>query len=408
MTFIPHSWKPELLRQKYGDALVKVAAFDLDSTLITTKTRAKFPKTPHDWKFMFPSVASKLDALADGGYVLVFFTNQAGVSNGRITDLFVKTRIGAVIADFRADIGIFIATGKDNYRKPGTGMWEEFTQYLGGLQMVDPTHSFYVGDAAGRQARPGGEKDFSDSDLRFSINVGLPFRTPEEYFAGRQTEAVSTTNIKGFDPRLIVQSPADVTFIDATTDMDALLRKSLTPSEVAEELIMGGAAPEERPPVQTMVLMHGMPASGKSSFVRRHLMPRGYICINQDTMQTYARCARATREALAGGYSVVIDNTNPNQKARAKYIEIGKACNQGLKVIALKMSTSKDLAQHMNIVRERETKGIVQHIPVVAYHMFLKRANPPEPVEGIDSIADVRFLPCFSSEREQYIFTRLT
>lgn len=409
ITFIPHAWKPDAIRAKYGeDAPIKVAAFDLDSTLITTKTRAKFPKTPHDWKFVFQAVANKLNALSDEGYLLVLFTNQAGVGNGRITDLFVKTRIAAIMADVRADMGAFVATGKDNYRKPGTGMWEEFAQSIGGLQLIDPTNSFYVGDAAGRPARPGGDKDFSDSDLRFSINIGLPFRTPEEYFANKKSEAVSASNLKGFDPRTILQTASDVTLLDGTTNLEALLTKSLSPPDVAKDLIMGGAAPDERPAAQTMVLMHGMPASGKTSFVRRHLLSRGYIWINQDTMQTFARCARATREALASGYSVVIDNTNPNKKARGRYIEIGKGCNQGLKILALSMKTPKDLAQHLNIVRERESKGGVQHIPVVAYHMFLKRASPPELEEGIDRIADIKFLPCFSSEREQYIFTRLT
>lgn len=41
--------------------------------------------------------------------------------------------------------------------------------------------SFYCGDAAGRKGPP---KDFSDTDLKFAINVKLPFLTPEEYFLG--------------------------------------------------------------------------------------------------------------------------------------------------------------------------------------------------------------------------------
>jgi bifunctional polynucleotide phosphatase/kinase len=37
-----------------------------------------------------------------------------------------------------------------------------------------------VGDAAGR--KDGKKKDFSDSDLKFSINIGIPFMTPEQFF----------------------------------------------------------------------------------------------------------------------------------------------------------------------------------------------------------------------------------
>jgi histidinol phosphatase-like enzyme len=33
--------------------------------------------------------------------------------------------------------------------------------------------SFYVGDAAGR--KDGKKKDFSDTDLKFAANIGIPF-----------------------------------------------------------------------------------------------------------------------------------------------------------------------------------------------------------------------------------------
>ena len=43
----------------------------------------------------------------------------------------------------------------------------------------------YCGDAAGRPGSPDNPKgDFSVSDLYFAHNVGVPFRTPEEVFAG--------------------------------------------------------------------------------------------------------------------------------------------------------------------------------------------------------------------------------
>lgn len=79
---------------------------------------------------------------------------------------------------------IFLAaTHGDKYRKPGTSMWEYFCKHLNGDVEIDMKKSFYCGDAAGRpksSTRP--KKDFTDTDLKFSLNVGIPFKTPEELF----------------------------------------------------------------------------------------------------------------------------------------------------------------------------------------------------------------------------------
>jgi len=42
----------------------------------------------------------------------------------------------------------------------------------------DKTESFFVGDAAGREY-PKGKPDFSSTDRKWALNIGLPFFTPE-------------------------------------------------------------------------------------------------------------------------------------------------------------------------------------------------------------------------------------
>lgn len=60
----------------------------------------------------------------------------------------------------------------DRYRKPNTGMLQEFYQDIESQNKIE----YYVGDAAGRK------NDFSDSDKAFAINADLHFYTPEELF----------------------------------------------------------------------------------------------------------------------------------------------------------------------------------------------------------------------------------
>lgn len=409
MLFEPNAWKhPNTILGKQSTQ-VKVAAFDLDSTLITTKTRAKFPKSASDWRLLNSRVASIFSSLATDDFVIVIFTNQAGVTNGRITESFVKTRVEGILSALKVDVGVFVATGKDNFRKPATGMWDLFVQMIGGAERIDTEKSFYVGDAAGRPAKPGHTADYSDSDLKYSINIGLSFKTPEQYFHNRPADGVSTDSIKGFDPRaMVASSETPPTFIDEQTDMDALLRGIISPADLVDELLLGTSSGDEAPASQIMVLMHGFPASGKTSFVKRYLLPRGFVWVNQDSVHTYSRCVRATRDGLASGKSVVIDNTNPDRNARAKYIEIGQAHDPNLKIICLVMKTTREVAQHLNVLRERETMGTSPHVPAVAYHAFQKRVQEPEESEKFDRIGHVQFLPCFNSEQDKYMFTRLS
>lgn len=72
---------------------MQIAAYDLDGTIITTKSEKIFPKDVDDWK-IFPYVASKLNSLHQDDYKIVFFTNQNGISLGkyRVDDYKVRVR----------------------------------------------------------------------------------------------------------------------------------------------------------------------------------------------------------------------------------------------------------------------------------------------------------------------------
>ena len=41
-----------------------------------------------------------------------------------------------------------------------------------------------------------------------------------------------------------------------------------------------------------MILMIGPPASGKSTFTKKYLVPHNYVHINRDTLQTQEKCLK--------------------------------------------------------------------------------------------------------------------
>ena len=67
---------------------IKVASFDLDGTLIKTASGNRFAKDTNDWKLYLdkPSkLKEKLKGLYNQGFHIVIFSNQKGLSTGKLT-----------------------------------------------------------------------------------------------------------------------------------------------------------------------------------------------------------------------------------------------------------------------------------------------------------------------------------
>lgn len=163
---------------------IAVSAFDLDDTIVCTKTGNVVPSSPRDWKFLNAHVVSRLEEEVACGKKLVVFSNQAGIGRGMLEASFVQDRIDSIAAEIGLPLAFYVATAKDRFRKPRTGMWDKYVEDIGGIDCVDLAMSFFCGDAAGRSAKGGRRADFSDSDRVFAENIGIAFRTPEEFFKG--------------------------------------------------------------------------------------------------------------------------------------------------------------------------------------------------------------------------------
>lgn len=157
---------------------IKVAAFDLDQTIVDTKSASPFPRDGHDWQFISEGRYKEIWDISQTHQVVIF-TNQGGVVADRSRKSYVNlvTKIQGILSKLPSTIILYAATksADTRFRKPEAGMWFQFVKDLAG-QPIDESASFFVGDAAGRRT------DHSDADIGFAKNASLKFYTPEQWF----------------------------------------------------------------------------------------------------------------------------------------------------------------------------------------------------------------------------------
>lgn len=130
-------------------------------------------------------------------FKIVVFSNQNGLNSDKKINSF-KFKIETILGEIDTPVLFLAALKKDIYRKPMTGMWDWFVENNGAE--IDKSSSFYVGDAAGRQAewKPKYKKDHSCGDRKFAQNIQVEFYTPEEFFL---KEPKAKFSWGGFNPK---------------------------------------------------------------------------------------------------------------------------------------------------------------------------------------------------------------
>jgi len=350
----------------------KVAGFDMDGTLVFPKSGAKFPKNRSDWSWWHEKVVPRLQQLHKDGLKVVIITNQAGISKGHQAQNDITGKILDLQAALGFPIQALVATADDVYRKPSDALWKYFVANMNGGVKPDLSKSMHIGDAAGRDKgwKAGMKADFSCGDRKFAHNIGVKFETPEEFFLG---EAPVAFDWDGVDPKAI-QSAA------ALTDD----RKPLHSTS------------------QEVIVLVGFPAAGKSTFTRKHLVPHGYVHVNQDTLKTKEKCFKLCRESVQAGKSVVIDNTNGDASVRAEYIQIAK--DKGIPCRCFHIQTPEEVTNHLNYFRERYSKGEAAHVPRIGYAVFKKKFTPPTVAEGFSEVKRINFVVEFDNDEHKELF----
>lgn len=94
--------------------------------------------------------------------------------------------------------------------------------------------------------------------------------------------------------------------------------------------------------------MVGSPGSGKTFFVKSHLLPVGYVHVNRDTLGSWQRCVALLESSLLSGKSVVIDNTNPDKASRKRFLDTAEKA--GVNCRCFFLNSSAEHAKHNNKV----------------------------------------------------------
>lgn len=328
----------------------KIACFDFDDTLVMS-----IKKFSDDWILYDDSVKFKLLEYIKNGYRIVILSNQKGIGNGKTDMATWQKKVEDFYKLVNVPFMIVAALGDNEYRKPLTGMWE----LLDGCK----TSSFFCGDAGGLPKRVINnrqiDKDFSDTDLKFALNIGIRFMHRDEFIFGVKQVCIPSY------PKLDIKHDYPDIILDN----------------------------------KTVVINVGYPGSGKSSFVNSRY-PHATI-INQDILKTKSKCMNLYKSSLKSNINlIIIDNTNPSVSVRKEYIDLAKS--HDYKLVCFNFLTSKELSKHNNYYRAHTTN--IKVVPTIAYNIYGKKFNNPSIGESFDKIYDIEFSCAENTDAKYFMY----
>lgn len=334
----------------YPQTNKNIVSFDLDDTLISTKSKKKYPISANDWVEINNS-KNRLTELFKTNNIVIF-SNQSKMKGQKE---MIKSKFEQIINYFQLPLTVYISGNYDHYRKPNIGMFQLMLKDYYNDDINHINSFIFVGDAAGRLKTKNHPKDFSCSDRKFCYNIGyfydkiFEFKTPEEYFNNEPEESFEWDE---FD-RSIIKFDQKINF---------------TPSKTQE-----------------IILMVGYPASGKSTFYDNYLKPVGYAHINQDELKTLSKCLTLTKKYLKEKKSICIDNTNPSLETRQKYIQLCK--DNKIPIRCIYFNIDLQTAKFLNLYRANVSD---KNIPEISYNVYKKNFIEPTLKEGFKEM----FITC--------------
>lgn len=337
-----------------------LSSFDLDSTLIKTKSNKKFGTDKDDWKFIYSNDRMKRKMTGTDTSIICIISNQLGVSKGKVNDRELLFKFSNIITSLskileNKFICLFGAFQDDLYRKPRTKSLEYIVSVLqpyAKFNSIDYENSYYVGDAAGYG------DDFSDIDYKFALNANLKFYREDEFFT---------------DSIIYYPKPTKIISDEDFGSYDHKLNLILNLCERGNN---------------NLIILVGSPASGKTSLansVSRILSnnnTNSVDIISQDSLKTLAKCKKSAVSFIKGNVSnkhtIVIDNTNRDIKTRKIWIDLAKEYNY--KPMIFYLTTEKNKSMHLNMYRSLQVDS-EKKIPTIALNVFYSKLEKPSQSE---------------------------
>lgn len=332
---------------------IKIASFDLDGTLITTKTGKIFPKSFDDWKPLYNNIEIVLNEYFSNDFHIVIFTNQKKLTEDNI-NLFGQ-KIENIMSYFKiTNYSYYISYESNGYRKPMTCMFDKFKE-TNKIISIDLNNSFYCGDAGGRVYLGNKHiKDHSITDYYFAKNIGLKFKYPEEIF----------------------NQPLESNYIDDPYTNASLkiwgYKKQKFPWKELDQF--------NNIDNNKMIIMVGCPASGKSTLAKNIIerYNNEYEYFSSDVQKT--KMIKLLENAIKENKNVIIDNTNPSKDIRIKYYKMAPT----YEIMVIYYNFSKELCYHLNNYRTQK-EIIHDKIPSLVYNIYYKKLDIPS-IEEEDNI----------------------
>jgi bifunctional polynucleotide phosphatase/kinase len=335
----------------------KIIGLGFDWTIVKPKELEFCVTSKNSWDYCYNM--KKLYTYHKKGYITVIFASIYNINKkGHLSLDDFKAIIEKINNDLKIPLQVYLSIGYSILNKPMTGLWEIFLEFnCYSEDYINKHKSIYIGQEAGRIKNSFNKKDISSADYYFSKNIGIKFKTPEQFFNNNR-KLMHLFRPLSFHPKYYIKRNLD-------NYQDKLVEYRIS------TMNKNG---------QHILLITGSPASGKSRICKKYLT--NYVQINQDTLKTLAKCIKMAIENLDKGYNIVVDNTNRNAKVRSKWIELAQKYK--IPIDCIYININKNMALHFNSYRNLCNPK--NKIPDIAIHSYFSQMTEPHTDEGFRKI----------------------